>query len=312
MSELKLTIAIPTYNRSGMLMRVTKSLFRQSVTIDSFRLMVVDNASTDDTQHKSEYLATIFPNFEYIFEEKAGLSNARNAALRNCKTSWIAFLDDDALPDINYVEELLKAIDKNDCDVIAGRITPWKLHPLPAWFLDEYESFPADPHRAAGLLLEDEYAYGGNMALRMEKIFEVGYFNTDFGVRGKVVPFGEDTELQMRIRKAGGRLHLLPSASVAHCAVPSKYTIAKQWQIRFLAGKSAQIFSELRGWRELARICMKLPYRFFRSTCASIKKLLQGKYGWQNAAIDIVGEIYFVTGLFCGWLWLQKHKEWHA
>ena len=311
MSEPKLTIAIPTYNRSGMLMRVVESLFRQSATADCFRLMVVDNASTDDTRCKSEYFAIMFPHFEYIFEEKAGSSNARNAALCNCKTPWIAFLDDDALPDYIYVEELLNAIDRNDYDVIAGGIKPWKLHPLPVWFLDEYESFPADPYRAAGLLLKDEYAYGGNMALRMEKILEVGEFNPDFGVRGRVVPFGEDTELQMRIRKAGGRLYLLPSASVAHCAVPSKYTIVKQWQIRFLAGKSTQIFSELRGWQQLAIVCIKFPYRFLCSACRSIKRLLQGKYRWQNAAIDTIGEVYFVTGLFCGWLWLQMHKEWH-
>lgn len=312
MSELKLTIAIPTYNRSKMLTLVTDALSRQSVSVDKFCLMVVNNASTDDTQLTAECLSKKFPFFKYVFEKKAGLSNARNAALCNCKTQWIAFLDDDALPETKYVEEILMAIEKNSYDVIAGGIKPWKLHPLPAWFLDEYESFPADPYRPAGLLLDDEYAYGGNMALRLEKVLEVGEFNTDFGVRGKVVPFGEDTELQMRIRKAGGRLYLLPSATVAHCAVPSKYTIAKQWQIRFLAGKSTQIFSELRSWQQLAIICIKLPYRFLRSTFCSIKKLIQGKYRWENATIDIVGEIYFVTGLFCGWLWLQMHKEWHA
>lgn len=311
MSEIKLTVAIPTYNRSAMLMRVADALSRQSADVASFLLLIVDNASTDETRRCTDCLAEIFPHFEYVLEPNSGSSNARNAALRNCKTPWIAFLDDDALPDGNYVEELLKAIERNDYDVIAGGIKPWKLHALPVWFLDEYESFPADPHRHAGLLNSNEYAYGGNMALRMEKVLEVGEFNTDFGVRGKVVPFGEDTELQMRIRKAGGRLYLLPSAIVAHCAVPSKYTIVKQWQIRFLAGKSTQIFCELRGWQQLVIICMKLPYRFLRSAYCSIKKLLQSKYRWQNATIDTIGEIYFVTGLFCGWLWLQTHKEWH-
>lgn len=133
--------------------------------------------------------------------------------------------------------------------------------------------------------------------LRLEKVLEVGEFNTDFGVRGKVVPFG-GTELQMRIRKTGGRLYLLPSATVAHCAVPSKYTIAKQWQIRFLAGKSTQIFSELRSWQQLAIICIKLPYRFLRSTFCSIKKLVQGKYRWENATIDIIGRNLFCSRPF--------------
>lgn len=311
MTDIILTVAIPTYNRSRMLQKVAEALFEQSAGVDSFFFLVVDNASTDDTCQQVKSLAEKFPHFEYIFEAKPGSSNARNTAIHNCRTSWIAFLDDDALPDGDYVEKLLVAIERDDCDVIAGSIRAWKLYPLPVWFLDAYESFPADPHRPAGPLKENEYAYGGNVALRMDMIRKVGGFNTDFGVRGTIVPFGEDTELQIRIRKAGGRLRLEPSVAVAHCAVPDKYTITRQFEIRYLAGKSTQIFCELRGWRQLAIVCLKLPYRLLRATYYGATKMLQGEYRWQNAAVGIVGEVYFVTGLFCGWLWLQMHKEWH-
>lgn len=311
MADIKLTVAIPTYNRSAILKKVAEALLGQSSGADSFFLLVVDNASTDDTCQQAKLLSGKFPHFEYVFEDRPGSSNARNAALRYCKTPWIAFLDDDAMPAGDYVEKLLAAIKRDDCDVIAGSIKPWKLYPLPIWFLDAYESFPADPHRSEGLLKENEYAYGGNVALRMEMVGKVGGFNTDFGVRGEIVPFGEDTELQIRIRKAGGRLRLVPSVAVAHCAVPDKYTILRQWEIRYLAGKSTQIFCELRGWRHLAIVCLKLPYRLLRAMYRSAMERLQGKYHWQNVAVDVVGEACFVAGLFCGWLWLRRHKEWY-
>ena len=47
MSKIKLTVAIPTYNRSAMLMTVANALSRQSAGLDNFYFVVVDNASTD-------------------------------------------------------------------------------------------------------------------------------------------------------------------------------------------------------------------------------------------------------------------------
>lgn len=305
-----LTIAICTYNRSAMLEKVCNALFRQTVPIDQFCVLIVDNASTDGTKKYIEVIKKLFPHFYYIFEPIPGLSHARNAAWKNCHTPWIAYIDDDSKPEPRFVEALLKAIEGDNCDVIAGSIKPWCLYPLPSWFLSEYEEYiPSSQYGA--LLSPSDFAYGGNIAIRRNWFEVVGGFNPDFGILGKVAPLGEETEFQRRIRAKGGRICFAPDAVVAHCAVPSKYTIAAQLRIRYRSGKSTQILFDWRGWRELGRLILKIPYRLGHAISTSVHRFAKGTYRWQNALIAVGGEACFLAGLFSGWLWLQQHKDWH-
>lgn len=305
-----LTVAICTHNRVALLQEVCNALVLQTVQASKYILLIVDNASTDGTSEYIKEVRKSFPNFIYIFESAPGSSNARNTAWRNCKTPWIAYIDDDSKPEPLFVEALLNVIAKDGCDVIAGSIKPWCLYPLPSWFLSEYEEYiPSSQYGA--LLGPSDFAYGGNMAIRRSWFEVVGGFNPDFGILGKVAPLGEETELQARIRAKGGRICFAPNAVVAHCAVPSKYTIVAQFRIRYRSGKSTQILFDWRGWRELGRLILKIPYRLGHAISTSVHRFAKGTYRWQNALIAVGGEACFLAGLFSGWLWLQQHKDWH-
>lgn len=101
MSEI--TVVIPTYNRFEMLQRALQSVLAQ--TFKKFEIIVVNDASTDDTTErvqrsfKREIETGII---KYVSNEKnLGRSACRNTGIKLSKTELITFLDDDDewLPD---------------------------------------------------------------------------------------------------------------------------------------------------------------------------------------------------------------------
>lgn len=97
MSEVpapKISVIIPTYNRSRFLGTALRSVLDQTYT--NFEIVVVDDGSTDDTR---SVVATFKadPRVRYIHQENrgGGAANARNTGVRNSRGDLIAFLDDD-------------------------------------------------------------------------------------------------------------------------------------------------------------------------------------------------------------------------
>ncbi|WP_297215470.1 glycosyltransferase [uncultured Desulfovibrio sp.] len=304
-----LTVAIPTWNRGEILQQVCEALLEQSIPAEEFLVLIVDNNSTDDTRQRMAMMADRFPHFSYVVEKKAGLSHARNTAWHQCTTPWIVYLDDDAKPFPRYVESILRAIaSPPPCDVIAGKVVPWKLFPLPSWFLDEYESY--SPHAdASGHLYPKDFAYGTNMAFSCQSIRLAGGFDPRFGVRGTVVPYGEETELQVRIRQMGGRIRYAPDAVVAHLARPSRYTVSNLLRIAYRYGKSTPVIYNWQGWRQFLRLCCKVPYRLLRTLGRTLYRLCNRTYAWQNAVIALGGECLFLAGMFRGFFLLATMKR---
>lgn len=87
----QVTVILPSWNRADWLKKSIDSVLEQ--TFRDFELIVVDDASTDSTQ---EILTSYSGKFRSItFAKNLGVSAARNAAVKNCDSEWIAFLDSD-------------------------------------------------------------------------------------------------------------------------------------------------------------------------------------------------------------------------
>jgi len=93
---LNISVIIPTYNRKETLSRALESVFEQ--TFEPFEILIIDDGSDDGTQ---EWIRENYPLVKYIYQDNAGVSNARNNAIRISKGEWIALLDsdDEWLPD---------------------------------------------------------------------------------------------------------------------------------------------------------------------------------------------------------------------
>ncbi|MCC6457182.1 MAG: glycosyltransferase family 2 protein [Caldilineaceae bacterium] len=90
--SIKISVIIPTYNRSPLLRRAVSSVLSQ--TFADFELLIVDDHSSDDT---AEAVAEFNDSrIHYIrHEENRGSSATRNTGIRHARGELISFLDDD-------------------------------------------------------------------------------------------------------------------------------------------------------------------------------------------------------------------------
>lgn len=86
----RISIVLPTYNRSDTILRALLSVRAQ--TFSDWELLLVDDGSTDDTQ---ERIAGFDSRMRVLRQENQGVTAARNAALREASGELIAFLDSD-------------------------------------------------------------------------------------------------------------------------------------------------------------------------------------------------------------------------
>ena len=133
------SVIIPTYNREKVLFRAINSVMNQ--TFFDFDLWIIDDGSTDATEHLVNEYRKHHPLREKIFYQKIenqGVSAARNVGIQISEGRWLAFLDsdDEWLPDKLYKQR--KFIDERpDIKIVHGeeiwirngvRVNPKKIH----------------------------------------------------------------------------------------------------------------------------------------------------------------------------------------
>ena len=92
---VQIAVIICTFNRADYLQQALQSLARQTLPLHQYQIIVVDNASTDETAQIVNQFTPELPNLRYLREPRLGLSIARNAGAAMATTPYLAYLDDD-------------------------------------------------------------------------------------------------------------------------------------------------------------------------------------------------------------------------
>ena len=105
--QKKVTIIIPNYNGLKFMEPCFKALRAQSD--QNFELLVVDNGSTDGSVKwlEDHQIPSIF------LEENTGFSGAVNIGIRESVTPYVILLNNDTVPQPDYVKEMVKAIERS-------------------------------------------------------------------------------------------------------------------------------------------------------------------------------------------------------
>ncbi|MEQ8998302.1 MAG: hormogonium polysaccharide biosynthesis glycosyltransferase HpsE [Coleofasciculus sp. B1-GNL1-01] len=105
--SIDFTVAIPTYNSANRLTKLLDKL-RQQTDLDqiTWEIIVVDNNSTDNTaqvvqEYQENWLADV--PLTYILEPEQGAAYARLRAVKEAQGELIGFLDDDNLPNPDWI-----------------------------------------------------------------------------------------------------------------------------------------------------------------------------------------------------------------
>lgn len=203
------TLALCTYNRSALLEKALASLAKCERPLADWRLLVVDNNSSDDTAQVVGRYRDCLP-LEYIFEPVQGLSAARNRALAECLSEIILFTDDDLRFDESWLSRYASAFKAHpEAGWFGGRIRPLWEQGRPAWLKDDRLSL------IDGLLVHydlgaidrvyteaDPSPFGASFALRRSVFSRFGTFRLDLGVKGEDAGRGEEAEYFDRVRAA--------------------------------------------------------------------------------------------------------------
>jgi len=216
-----ISVLVCTYNRAQNLTETLKSVIAQSLP-DSYtwETLVVDNNSSDQTRQVVEELRKQFPDrIRYVFEQKQGISNARNTAIRESRGEILAFIDDDETADSNWLRNLTEHLHNGEWAGAGGRVLPSSDFVPPAWLPSE-GFFVSGPLASFNLGEEDgqlnQPPFGANMAFRREVFDKCGFFRTDLGRSGNNLISNEDTEFGRRVLAGGLRLRYEPSALTYH------------------------------------------------------------------------------------------------
>src|SRR5205807_9766350 len=96
-----ITVAICTRNRAASLQKAVDSVLPQ--LSEDIELLIVDNASTDNTPEVAMHLAAANRQVTVCLEDEVGLSAARNKALLQARGQYVLFLDDDAVAEPGWL-----------------------------------------------------------------------------------------------------------------------------------------------------------------------------------------------------------------
>ena len=105
----RVSVIIPTYNRSSLVREAVESVLRQTFT--NFEIFVVDDGSTDDTASVIKEIPD--ERIRYFYKENGGVSSARNLGLLKAKGKYVAFLDSDDLWPEHYLETMILKLEEN-------------------------------------------------------------------------------------------------------------------------------------------------------------------------------------------------------
>lgn len=144
-----LSVIIPTYNRSALLLEALDSVLNQTYwkrhPEKPYEVIIVDDGSTDDTRRT---LSPFAGKIRYHYQDHRGVSTARNQGLKLAEGDFIAFLDSDDLwkeekvnIQMNYLESFpqVSVCCTEETWIRNGRfVNPRKRHAKPSgWIFDK-------------------------------------------------------------------------------------------------------------------------------------------------------------------------------
>lgn len=214
--SILVSVVVCTYNRAQLLADCLRSLVKQSINKRYYEVLVVDNNSTDNTERVVNRFSRNHPNIRLIMEKKQGLSYARNRGWKEARGKYVAYIDDDAIADPDWVNQIVGFAKIHPrVNVFGGPYSRFFLHPPPVWLPEDHGSLNMG-NKVKLLHVRNEWISGSNMIFRKLILDKYKGFVTNLGMKGGQILYGEETELLARLKRDGESIYYVPAISVKH------------------------------------------------------------------------------------------------
>ena len=250
---MRIGLYIPCFNAENYIGDVLKGVFKQSLLPD--KVIVIDDSSTD----KTAQTASSFPVKVIRHKKNKGLAAARNTAIRNINTEFIASLDADCVPGPGWLEKLMKRLDSPEIAGTGGRL------------LEMHSSTVFDFWRSVHMkqYWEKEatappFLFGSNTLFRRQALVKVGLYNEGFKNNY------EDVDICRRLKKKGYLLTYESKAIVHHLRHDNIYSILNNyWRWNSAYYQKKEFYSNPKSFSRKLKDNIGLANRYIEEDIAS-------------------------------------------
>jgi glycosyltransferase involved in cell wall biosynthesis len=255
---IEVSIIIPTFNRSKILVKTLQSILNQTYT--DYEIIVVSNGSTDDTEEVIKHFQD--KRLRYFFQEGSGSpASPRNTGIKMSKGHFIAFCDDDDIWLPNKLDKQVKFLKENpDYDICCTKMK--RFNDKTAWVILDEEAEGA--LNSLSLLYKNTVPLS-SLVMRRKILNDNELFDEDKKIFG-----AEDYELILRLSKK------------------SKIFCIQEYLLLYYSGISR--FSNLTASNNFKRN-LKYLYRLY-----SIYRKVVGKgfFSWSDVLLPLCANVFFV------------------
>lgn len=213
------SVVVATIGRDDLLIDTVTRLLE--CDYGSFEIVVVDQ-TPEPTDRVRRFMDEHMSTVRYIHKDTPGLPEARNDGIQASRGDIVVFVDDDVVAAPGLIAAHAGAYGEEGVSGVAGRVLPpgdlpvdsevrpRRIAKIRCFGLVIRDNFDADVKTAA------HHVRGCNMSFRRDVLLDVGGFDGRFGGSAHL----EETDLAVRVRKAGGRLVFEPRARLIHLLEP--------------------------------------------------------------------------------------------
>jgi len=285
MSELKLSVIIPTHNRPEKLARLLACLKRQSLVATAYEIIVVDDNSVPPVVLPA---SADGPSVTLVRLDETERSIARNRGAAIAAGEWLVFLDDDMTVEDDFLSCHLGAREQWPKALVVGSIRlPGESMQTPFGRFRQRLEDQGLPQEM-GLVSNRNFCTAANMSLSREE------FRVIEGFDGAIIS-SEDQDLALRHTARGGHIVFLPQARAVHWDSSldiRSYCARSEWGSKHMT----PFCNRYPDWPDnVERYRMNGPLRFGREPLGqSLRKTVKSAL-----AFKAVREIlFFIAALF--------------
>jgi len=212
----RFSVIVPTYNRLPILKKCLAAMEAQTLPLNDFEVIVIDDGSSDGTQEALQNYRTPF-RFQYLRQINSGTGAARRNGVAHASGEYLLLMNDDTICDSDLLEQHLRIQTKY-------RPERWALlgnfeYPVEARRRALTQYFCVEPFMFPQVSMEAGCPYGYshfitcNLSVRRDAVVEAGSFDSTYKL-------SEDTELGIRLHEMGYRVLYHPEAHAFHDHLP--------------------------------------------------------------------------------------------
>ncbi len=183
MSNIDVSIIIPTHNRKKIIEKCLKALNQQTYPPEKYEIIVIDDGSTDDTGEMIKKI-DLKPELIYRYQNQTGPAGARNHGIELARGSFIIFIDDDIIVTSEFVQEHISMQKKNKKVIVHG----------PVIYTNNLDNPTSEEMKITDF--SRAFFATGNVSIRKEYLLKAGLFNEIFTEYG-----WEDLEMGHRLKE---------------------------------------------------------------------------------------------------------------